>query len=69
MPVVTQQQFNQRSVIGTNETLILSGYRQVSNQTGAMQLLDSQALGGKAASQTNQETVVLISPIILHGYA
>lgn len=68
-PHVQDKQFNQRSVIASGDTLILSGFRQVSNQTGASQLLDSQALGGKGAQQVNTETIVLITPIILHGFA
>lgn len=68
-PNVTQKQFNQRGVIGSGSTLILSGFRQVTNQTGAMQLFSSQELGGRAAQQTNTETIVLITPIILHGCA
>jgi type IVB pilus formation R64 PilN family outer membrane protein len=68
-PRVTQKQFNQRSVIGSGDTLILSGFKQMTNQTGAMQLLDSQDLGGKASHQERVETIVLITPIILHGYA
>jgi type IVB pilus formation R64 PilN family outer membrane protein len=69
VPDVTQKQFNQRSVINSGDTLILSGFRQLSNQTGAMQLLNSQALGGKAAQEISNETIVLITPIILHGIA
>ena len=69
VPNVTQKQFNQRSVIGSGDTLILAGFKQVQNQTGAMQLLDSQALGGKAATQANAETIILITPIILNGTA
>lgn len=68
-PKLIQKQFNQRSVINSGATLILSGMRQVANQTGAMQLMNSQELGGKAAQQTSAETIVLITPIILHGYA
>ena len=68
-PRLSQQTFNQRSVIGSGDTLILSGFRQISNQVGAMQLFNSQELGGKAASQSNSETIVLITPIILHGCA
>jgi type IVB pilus formation R64 PilN family outer membrane protein len=64
-PHIAEKQFNQRSVIGSGDTLILSGFRKVSNQTGAMQLYDAQALGGKAAIQNNDETIVLITPIIL----
>jgi type IVB pilus formation R64 PilN family outer membrane protein len=69
VPNVTQKQFNQRSVIGSGDTLILAGFKQVQNQTGAMQLLDSQALGGKASTQANSETIILITPIILNGLA
>jgi type IVB pilus formation R64 PilN family outer membrane protein len=69
VPETTEKEFNQRSVIGSGDTLILSGLRQVTNQTGAMQFLDSQALGGKAATQNDQETIVLITPIILNGSA
>lgn len=68
-PQVTQKQFNQRSVIGSGDTLILSGFRQMTNHAAAMQLFDSQDLGGKASHQERVETIVLITPIILHGYA
>lgn len=69
VPKVTQKQFNQRSVIGSGDTLILAGFRQVGNQATAIQLADSQALGSRAAVQNSAETIVLITPIILHGYA
>jgi len=69
LPNVTEKHFNQRSMIKSGDTLILSGFRQVTNRTGASQLLTSQALGGTAAEQVNSETVVLITPIILHGSA
>lgn len=69
VPNVTQKQFNQRSVIDSGETLILAGFRAVQNTANAMQLFDSQALGGRGASQQNSETIVLITPIILHGCA
>ncbi|EKD55103.1 MAG: Type IV pilus protein, PilN [uncultured bacterium] len=69
VPRIQQKQFNQRGVIGSGDTLILAGFREVSNTVGAQQLFQSQALGGKTAQQINTETVVLITPIILHGYA
>jgi type IVB pilus formation R64 PilN family outer membrane protein len=69
VPNVAQKQFNQRSVVSSGDTLILAGFKALTNQTGAMQLLDSQALGGKAASQTSAETIILITPIILNGLA
>lgn len=67
LPHITQKQFNQRSVIGSGDTLILSGFRRVQNQVGAMQFLNSQALGGMGATQSNTETIILITPIVLNG--
>lgn len=69
VPRLAQKQFNQRSMIGSGDTLILSGFRRIENTANASQLYDQQALGGKGAIQSNSETVVLITPIILHGYA
>lgn len=67
LPNVTQKQFNQRSVIKSGDTLILSGFRQLNNNAAANQFITSQALGGKAAQQLSRETIVLITPIILNG--
>lgn len=67
VPNVTQKQFNQRSMIGSGDTLILAGFRQVSNTANATQVLDLQALGGRGAQQVNIETVILITPVILRG--
>jgi type IVB pilus formation R64 PilN family outer membrane protein len=69
VPNFTQKQFNQRSVIGSGDTLIISGYRQLSNTANAMQLLNSQSLGGKGAAEREVETIVLITPIVLNGFA
>ncbi len=69
VPNITQKQFNQRSVIASGDTLILSGFKQVNNQANAMQLFQAQELGGKAAIEQTIETIVLITPIILHGIA
>lgn len=65
LPNMTSKTFNQRSMIKSGDSLILSGFRQLSNIANANQFIKSQALGGKAASQRNTETIVLITPIIL----
>ena len=65
LPTLTAKHFNQRSLIHSGDTLILSGFRQLHNETGAMQFLNAQALGGKASTELNTETIVLITPIIL----
>jgi hypothetical protein len=69
LPNVTEKHFNQRSMIKSGDTLIMSGFRQTTNRTGASQFLTAQSLGGTAAEQQNSETVVLITPIVLHGSA
>jgi hypothetical protein len=65
LPNITEKHFNQRSKIRSGDTLILSGFRQVRNTANANQFLNSQALGGKGSIQSNVETIVLITPIIL----
>ena len=65
LPNITQKHFNQRSMIRSGDTLIMSGFRQMGNEANAMQFLYSQALGGKASQQANIETIILITPIIL----
>lgn len=69
LPQVTSKNFNQRGMIRTGETLILSGFRQLTNKANADQLFKSQALGGKGSAQASAETIVLITPIILPGTA
>lgn len=69
LPNITQKHFNQRSMIRSGDTLIMSGFRQVGNTANAMQFLKSQALGGKASQETNVETIILITPIILDEQA
>ena len=67
LPTVDSKNFNQRSVIRSGETLILSGFRQLSNQANATQMFKSQALGGRGSTQSSTETIVLITPILLDG--
>lgn len=65
VPNIFEKHFNQRSMIRSGDTLILSGFRQVSNVANANQFLSSQALGGRGSTQNNSETIVLITPILL----
>lgn len=67
LPNITEKHFNQRSMIHSGDILILSGFRQLTNQANANQFLKSQALGGKGAQELNAETIILITPIILNG--
>lgn len=69
LPNITEKHFNQKSMIRSGDTLILAGFRQLTNRTGANQFIKSQALGGRAAQQINTETIVLITPFVLPGCA
>jgi type II secretory pathway component GspD/PulD (secretin) len=69
LPNITEKSFNQRSVLRSGDTLILSGFRQTTNRANANQFITLQALGGKGAQQLNKETIVLITPIILNECA
>jgi MSHA biogenesis protein MshL len=65
LPTVSQKHFNQRSLIRSGETLVLAGFRELSNTANAQQLFRSQALGGKGAEASNVETIILITPVIM----
>ena len=67
LPNVNEKHFNQRSMIHSGDTLIISGFRQVTRPANANQFLESQALGGKRSTQQNAEIIVLITPFILNG--
>ena len=69
LPNISVKHFNQRSMIRSGDTLIMSGFRQVVNSANANQFLQSQALGGKGSLQQNKETIILITPILLSGSA
>lgn len=65
-PIVTEKRFNQRSLVPNGATLVLAGFKQLSNEANKSEILGSEALGGKAGEQKNNETIVLITPTIIH---
>lgn len=65
VPDIDSKEFNQRGVVTSGSTLILAGFKQLTNQTSAEQMLQSDALGGRGALQQQVETIVLITPYIL----
>jgi type IVB pilus formation R64 PilN family outer membrane protein len=64
-PTLTQKVFNQRTKVRTGETLVVAGYRRVSDKTSNAKLFEVEALGSKGSDSENIETLVLITPIIL----
>lgn len=66
VPDITSKEFNQRSIVKSGTTLILAGFKQMSNQTAGSKMFGISALGGKGAQQEDQETIVLVTPYILN---
>ena len=64
-PTVTSKSFNQRTMVPSGATLILSGFRQVTNQANKSSFFGIDPLGGKGAQQNNKEIIVLITPMIM----
>jgi type II secretory pathway component GspD/PulD (secretin) len=67
LPKVSEKRFNQRTSVPSGSTLVLSGFKQLQNQTGETSMFGSKALGGSAAQKTSIETILLITPTILRS--
>ena len=67
VPKLAQKEFNQRSRVESGSTLVVAGYKRLSDQTEQDDLYGVSSLGGKGALSKNVETLVLITPSILKG--
>lgn len=65
VPTLSNQTFNQRTVVNSGSTLIIAGFQQLRDDTTRSQLLGIQPLGGIGADHRNTQTIVLITPTIL----
>lgn len=65
VPNQSFQSFNQRARVPTNNTLILSGFRKLSDTANKNGLFGVDLLGGKGADTVSEELVVMITPTIL----
>ncbi len=66
VPTVATKEFNQRSVVTTGSTLIIAGYKRLRDETTNAKYFGIAPLGGEGAKSANVETLVLITPVILH---
>lgn len=67
VPTLSQKSFNQRSLVHSKSTLIIAGYKRLRNANRTAAFFGIDPLGGKGASSANIETLVLITPTILHS--
>lgn len=68
VPTLANKMFNQRTVIDSGSTLMITGFQQVRNQTQRSQLFGIKPLGGTGAERRNVQTIVLITPTVLGKY-
>lgn len=68
VPTISQKAFNQRSTVSTGSTLIIAGYKRLRDAVTQSNFFGAPPpLGGAGAQTNNIETLVLITPIILHS--
>lgn len=67
VPTLAEKRFNIRSIIKNHATLIIGGFKQLSDITKKSQLFGSSMLGGKGSSRDNVETIILITPTIIEN--
>ncbi len=63
-PVLSAKNFNQRVIIRSGDTLILSGFKQVNSTRGALSPFGISQLGGKSATSNVVETIMLVTPYL-----
>lgn len=64
-PQLAEKRFNQRTLLYSGETLVLTGFRQITNSWDSDRMVFHRLEGAKGARQQRVETVVLITPTIL----
>jgi type IVB pilus formation R64 PilN family outer membrane protein len=64
-PTVSSKSFNQRAMVPSGATLVLSGYRQVSNESNKSAPFAIDPLGSRGVQQDTIEILVLITPVIV----
>jgi hypothetical protein len=68
VPTVSQKAFNQRSTITSGSTLIIAGYKRLRDAVSESDYFGiPPPVGGEGAISDSIETLVLITPIILHS--
>lgn len=63
LPTITEKTFNQRSLVPTGNTLVIAGFKQLKDEADNDKMFTVPQSQG--ASNSNVETVILITPTIL----
>ena len=68
VPTLANKLFNQRTVITSGATLMITGFQQITDQTQRSQFFGIKPLGSTGADRRNVQTIVLITPTVLGKY-
>ena len=67
VPTLSEKSFNQRTMLDSGNTLVITGFKQLTDESRKNALFGIDALGGKGAKNQNVQTIVLITPIIINN--
>ena len=67
VPTLTEKHFNQRTALQSGTTLLITGFKQTTNQVKKAPLGGSDVLGGHGAQKKNIQTIVMITPTIIEN--
>ncbi len=65
VPVLSDKHFNQRTVVLSGTTVIITGFKQTRNNALRSGTMGPLTLGGKGADRQDIETIVMITPTIV----
>lgn len=68
VPTIQEKHFNQRTVLVTGETLMISGFQQLRDELRKSGLLASKIPQGMGEQNRNVQTIVLLTPTIIRTH-
>jgi len=66
LPTLSEKSFNIRSIVESGATLIVAGFKEIRDNTKTTSFAGVDALGGKGGLSENTETILLITPQLIH---
>lgn len=67
VPTLAEKHFNQRTLVVSGDTVIITGFRQVTNRNSKASPFGVDAIGAQGTLSNNVETIVLITPTIVEN--
>jgi type IVB pilus formation R64 PilN family outer membrane protein len=65
VPTLAQKRFNLKSMVDNGSTLVIAGFKELTDQHNTAKMFDTTFLGSQGVGKVNTETVILITPVII----